>query len=147
MACESSSGRLKAFEAVPIETPAAAATSRSVVLRARGVSAAPLGPGGSFPLAIGRQDRMFDIESVQVSLDKTWLNRFKGDLMINLAAAAILVRDLTEQHLDGAGASAPAGRSRQAPRTDRTAPAPSGRQPGPAPSQPSGPRRRVPRSA
>jgi hypothetical protein len=52
---------LKAFEAVPIETPAAAATSRSVVLRAR----------GSFPLAIGPQDRMFGIESVQVLLDKT----------------------------------------------------------------------------
>jgi hypothetical protein len=35
--------------------------------------------------------------------------------MITLAAAAVLVRDLTEQHLDGATPSAPAGRSRQAP--------------------------------
>jgi hypothetical protein len=35
--------------------------------------------------------------------------------MTNLAAAAVLVRDLTEQHLEGANGGAPAGRSRQAP--------------------------------
>jgi hypothetical protein len=67
--------------------------------------------------------------------------------MINLAAAAVLVRDLTEQHLDGASGNASRGRSRQASRTSRTAPAPSGRQAGHEPSQPSGPRHRVPRSA
>jgi hypothetical protein len=81
--------------------------------------------------------------------------------MISLAAAAVLVRDLTERHLDGAGAIAPAGRSRragpnasapagrslQAPRTSRAAPAPSDRQGGCAPSHPGGPGHRVPRSA
>jgi hypothetical protein len=48
--------------------------------------------------------------------------------MINLAAAAVLVRDLTEQHLEGA--SAPAGRNREAP-PNGNAPA-AARHPGPA---------------
>jgi hypothetical protein len=75
--------------------------------------------------------------------------------MINLAAAAVLVRDLTEQHLAGASESGPgersrqagAGRSRPAPRGSRIAPAPSARQAAHAPSHPSGARRRMPRSA
>jgi hypothetical protein len=47
--------------------------------------------------------------------------------MINLAAAAVLVRDLTEQHLEGADGSAPAGRTRKAP-SSGGAPAAHGRQ-------------------
>jgi hypothetical protein len=67
--------------------------------------------------------------------------------MINLAAAAVLVRDLTEQHLDGASSSPPPGRSRPAPAGSRVAPAPSRRQAAPAPSRPSCAPHRMPRSA
>jgi hypothetical protein len=68
--------------------------------------------------------------------------------MINVAAAAVLVRDLTEQHLDGASASASTGRSRPSPRAGRTAPAAvRGRQPAGAHSRPTRPSRRLPRSA
>jgi hypothetical protein len=64
--------------------------------------------------------------------------------MINLAAAAVLVRDLTEQHLDGASGSAPGRRSRKAP---QPAPLPGGRPAEPMLSRPGGARRRIPRSA
>ena len=73
--------------------------------------------------------------------------------MINLAAAAVLVRDLTEQRLEGTDGSAPAGRSRQAP-PNRTAPAGRSRQApqahGDRPARgatPGGAPRRMPRSA
>jgi hypothetical protein len=71
--------------------------------------------------------------------------------MINLAAAAVLVRDLTEQRLDGANGSALARRSRQAPPRasglaghDREA---SGQRAACGPSRPGGARHRMPRSA
>jgi hypothetical protein len=66
--------------------------------------------------------------------------------MINLAAAAVLVRDLTEQHLDGAGA--PAGRNRRAQPAGRPAAVgATGRRVTPAVARLNGGRSRLPRSA
>jgi hypothetical protein len=72
--------------------------------------------------------------------------------MINLAAAAVLVRDLTEQHLDGSTGSAPAGRNRRVPpngsaRAEESRSAPSGPRAEPVLSRPGHGRRRIARSA
>ena len=67
--------------------------------------------------------------------------------MINLAAAAVLVRDLTEQHLDGASGGAPGGRNREAPPARRVVPTLNGRRAEPGVSRRAGARRRMPRSA
>ena len=70
--------------------------------------------------------------------------------MINLAAAAVLVRDLTEQRLDGAGASAPPAKPPSvAERThpDRQSRAASARHHAPGLSSTNGARQRMPRSA
>jgi hypothetical protein len=71
--------------------------------------------------------------------------------MIDLAAAAVLLRDLTEQRLDGADGSAPARRSRQAP-SNASAPAgesrgASGQCAASGPSRTLGARQGMPRSA
>ena len=65
--------------------------------------------------------------------------------MINLAAAAVLVRDLTEQHLEGTDGSAPAERNRQAP-FNGSAPAGRSRQAPPNRSAPAGRSRQTPQA-
>jgi hypothetical protein len=73
MSSESSSGRLNAFEAEPMETRAAAATSRSVALEAP-----PAGPDLGAPASdraspasdLAFSVAMFGIESFQVSVGK-----------------------------------------------------------------------------